>query len=252
MISKEKILNFEARSKIFGFIDQNPGLNVNEISRRIEIPRTTLMHHIKVLEKQELVELKPRGKYTHIYTKNELGTQDKELLELLRKKIPCRILLHLVFSNSCSQTELSRELNLHRTTINYYLKKLKKMGIIKEVPVENGVIYPDLHQEDHRILVKTLRKRENYYGLKNQKILFRVGTRMVFYRNSLSNRRYIEEYLSFWEALSDWGVDVDYILKNAEKKVIKKDGKKVTHLKIPSEDKLYDFFFEFFRPPFCA
>ena len=137
MISKRNILNFETRRKIYEFVENNPGLHFNEISRRIEIPRTTLFHHLRVLEKQDLIELRYKGEYKYVYPKNELGAKEKEILELLRKKIPCIILLHFFFSHSCSQIELSRDLNLHPSTVSYHLKKMMKMGIIEVATAEN-------------------------------------------------------------------------------------------------------------------
>jgi predicted transcriptional regulator len=83
MISKRNILNFETRRKIYEFVENNPGLHFSEISRRIGIPRTTLFHHIRVLEKQDLVELRCKREYKYIYPKNDLGAQEKEILELL-------------------------------------------------------------------------------------------------------------------------------------------------------------------------
>lgn len=87
MISRNNILNFETRRKIYEFVKGNPGLHLNEISRQVKIPRTILFNHLRVLEKQDLVELRCKGEYKYIYLKNKLGPNEKETLEMLRKKI---------------------------------------------------------------------------------------------------------------------------------------------------------------------
>ncbi|UCH71911.1 MAG: winged helix-turn-helix transcriptional regulator [Thermoplasmatales archaeon] len=252
MISKKNILDFEARRKIFKFVEDNPGLNVNEISRRIEVPLTTLLHHLRILEKQDLIDLKSKGKYTLIYSKYELGVQEKEILELLRKKIPCRILLYSYFSTSCSQIELSRELNLHPSTINYHLKKMIKMGIIEEAPVKNGYIYPNATPNDTRIQCRTSKGREIFYRRKNPKTSKAIGRIMTVHKNSLSNKRYIDEYFSYLKSLRDCGFVKNDYKKNTERIVIEKDGKKVTHFKILTNEEMCDLILEFFKLPFCA
>jgi DNA-binding transcriptional ArsR family regulator len=252
MIAKKNIFDFEARRKIYKFIEENPGLNINELSRRAEIPMSTLMYHLRKLEKQELVELKSKGKYKHIYLKNVIGVQDKEILELLRKKIPCRILLHFFFSSFCSQAELSRELDLHPATISYYLKKLVKMGIIEEAPVGNGMVYPYPNPKPPIGVSGTPRCSEIFYRRKNREIFGAIARMMTAHKDSLADAQYINEYYSYLRDANDLGLDFKNIRKNAEEKVIVKDGKKVTYIKFPSLEDFCDLYLEFFRPPFCA
>jgi len=252
MITKKNILDLEARRKIYAFIQENPGLNVNKLSRRIEIPKTTLLHHLRFLEKQELIELKHNGEYKHVYVTHELGAQDKEILEMLRKKIPCRILLHFFTSPSCSQIELSQELEIRPSVISYHLKKMVKMGIIEKARAENGIIYPYPGPKDKRVICKMPRGREVFYRRKNQKIFDAVGKIMIAHKDSLTNKQYIDEYFSYYQSLAEMGA-FKQRLKNSEKKVIEKDGKKVSLIKINHhQDKFYEIFTELFRPPFCA
>jgi DNA-binding MarR family transcriptional regulator len=253
MITKKNILDLEARRKIYEFIEENPGLTVNEISKRMKIPFTTLRYHIRALEKQELIKIRKKGICKFIYTKYEIGAQDKEIIELLRKKIPCRILLYFFLSPVCSQTELSKELDSDPSTVFYHLKNLMKKGIIEEAPMENGITYPYPSPKVPRFMNKTPRGREIFYRCKNQQMFMAIGRIMTAHKNSLADPQHIEEFLSFLKSLySDWELNREYILKNAEKKVIEKNGKKVIHFKKPSEEEFYDIFYEIFRPPFCA
>jgi DNA-binding transcriptional ArsR family regulator len=254
MISKKNILNFEARKKIYDFIEESPGLNVNEISRRLEIPFTTLLHHLRILEKEDLVSFKRKGEYKFAYAKTELGTQDKEILELLRKKVPCRIILHLFFTASCSRDELSKELDLHPSTVFYHLKKMMKMGIIEEAPVEDGIIYayPIKPDEINRVMKKPIRGREIFYRRKNQKLFMAVGRVMIAHKDSLADTKYIDEYFSFLDAFINLGLNWRSIRKDVKRTIIKKDGRKVAFFKLPSEEEFFDTFSEMFRPPFCA
>ena len=251
MLSKKNILDFETRREIYEFIQENPGLNIREISRRTEVPKTTLLHHLRFLEKQELVELKSKGRYRFIYAKYELGSQDREILELLRTKVPCRILLHLFFTISCSQIELSRELDLHPVLVSYHLKKMMEMGIIEKTTAENGIIYPYPGPNDKRIVCRKPQGREIFYRRKNQKIFDSVSRIMIAHKDSLADAQYIDEYFSYMQSLIDMGV-IKEMYKSKEIRVVEKDGKKVSHFRLPSGENIYNAFMEIFRPPFCA
>ena len=141
MISRENILKLHARQKIYNFILKNPGLHIREISRRMNIPKTTLGHHLKYLKKLKLISEKTEHGFKRIYISYEIGTKEKELLNLLREEIPRKIFLYLLFSYVFSQIELSRDLELHPATIAFYLKRLHKRGLIGHAPARNGLIY---------------------------------------------------------------------------------------------------------------
>jgi len=51
MISNKNILEHDIRQKIYRFILENSGLHLREISRRMAIPKSTLRHHLKYLNK---------------------------------------------------------------------------------------------------------------------------------------------------------------------------------------------------------
>jgi len=137
------ILELEARRGIYNFIMKSPGMHVREISRRLEIPFTTLQYHLRFLEKRELVKAKEDGNYTRYYVSFKFGRKEKEVVDLLRKKTTRSIIFYFLSFIVCSQIEISKSLEKHPTTIEFHLRKLEKMGIIKPVKSEYGVIKLD-------------------------------------------------------------------------------------------------------------
>ena len=119
-------------------------MHYSEISRKTNIPKTTLLYHLRYFDKIGLIKKVKKEGYTRLYIINTLSDQEKKLLSLLRQKIPCRILIQLLFSYACSRIELSKELELPPTTVQYYLDKMLDIGLIEKAPVENGyiTIYP--------------------------------------------------------------------------------------------------------------
>ena len=52
MITTRNIMKLEPRQKIFNYIQKYPGMHLRDISRQTNIPKTTLVHHLKYLKKQ--------------------------------------------------------------------------------------------------------------------------------------------------------------------------------------------------------
>ena len=137
------ILQLDARREIYDFILKYPGLHVREISRRLKVPFTTLQYHLRSLEKRELVKIRIDGKYRRYYVSFMIGRKEKDIISLLHKKTPRSIIFYLLPMIVCSQIELSKSLEKHPTTIEFHLKKMEKMGVLKQVKSEYGVIKLD-------------------------------------------------------------------------------------------------------------
>ena len=137
------ILELETRRKIYDFIQKFPGLHVREISRRLEIPFSTLQYHLRFLEKRELVKAKDDGKYIRYYTYSKFGRKEKDVVDLIRNKTTRSMIFYFLTFIVCSQAEMSKSIEKHPTTIEFHLKKMEKMGIIKQVKSEYGVVKLD-------------------------------------------------------------------------------------------------------------
>jgi len=130
MISKNNVLNLETRQKIFKMISKNPGLNFREISRRSNIPITTLNYHLRVLKKSEIITIKSDNKYNRYFVVNEIKKRDREILDILRRETPRNILLYLGFYGAASQIEISIALGKTSAAIGFHIKRLKDLEIV--------------------------------------------------------------------------------------------------------------------------
>ena len=101
----------------------------------MKIPITTFLYHLRFLEKQGLIIIKTTEGYKRIYASQHIGTKEKEILNLLRKKLPQQILLYMILTTACSQIELSEELEKKPATISYHLNTLTEIGLNEQYPV---------------------------------------------------------------------------------------------------------------------
>jgi len=232
MRKKEQLLSYKTRREIYAFIDINPGLNLRELSRKMNIPRSTIRYHLKHFKKHGIIEIKSEGQYKKIYSINKVGNYDKQILSLLRQRIPCQIFLYFLFNLIISKKDISVELEISPTTTNYHIKKFLDMDIIEEVSSVKGRLLPYNRDGYKDIFFK--RKpigREIFYRRKNQKIIDDLYRILITYKNSLPNKDLIETYMEY------------YINLKSKLGLVLPKGS--------SEEDLWNIFFEFYKPPFA-
>ena len=141
MTSDKNGLKNELRKKIYQFILEYPGLHKCELSRRLNIPKTTLNHHLKYLEKHGHIVVSSEDRCTRFYDVNNIGMVERKVIHVLRRETSRNIILYLGWAHCASQVELSRELDLSPKTIERHLKRLIDIGIVEPTPVENGIAH---------------------------------------------------------------------------------------------------------------
>jgi len=250
MISKNNILNLDARQKIYSFIDKNPGLHQREISRRMGIPKSTLMYHIKFLKKLELIDETQQGNSKYYYPTKKMGLQEKQILSLFRREVPYKIFLYLLFSFACSQIELSRELELPRTTVSRNINKMMKMGLIEEATTYKDRVYPIPNKKTVYVVHKPIRS-EKFYRRKNQKIIELAWRVLIAHKDSLKDSHLIEAYIDFlvhsgYTGINEKGERV--YTKKGRPKYAPQEGQRIKDV----VDRSVDVFFDLFGLPFCA
>jgi len=152
---------------IFNFIMVYPGLHFRELSRKSDIPMSTLKYHLRNLEKQGLIHIDAGQKYSRIYAAKDIGNMKKKLINALRQETSRNIVLYIALALNASRAELSEELDLSPTAVSKHLKKLVKLGIIEPAPVENGTICTA--HENKTIIERTPNGREIIYRLTRPK-----------------------------------------------------------------------------------
>ena len=187
MKHKKTVLDLEIRKHLYNYILKNPGLHIRELSRKINIPKTTLRYHLRFLIKEGLICVKKEGRYNRIFVLEKIGAKEKELLNLLRQEIPCKILLYIYSFLICSQIELSKELQKSPTTIEFHLKKLIDMDIIQPISIEKGFIHR--YKESSLINGRNPIKNEIIYGMKSTDITLKIHKLIMKYGNSLPDKK---------------------------------------------------------------
>ena len=177
------------QKEIFHFVQKNPGTHLRELQRRLSVSSMgNLEYHIRVLEKLKLVVERREGGYKRYYPVHG-AVKNKELLALLRQKVPRRITIlilkkmrksgHLELEDEsepdpeekknkepdpadCGATpfELMGELGLSPSALSYYLSKMRKSKVLRKEKQGKNVFY--VVEEPQEALKLIISYRESF------------------------------------------------------------------------------------------
>ena len=136
---KNEILELETRRIIYNHILEHPGLHFREISRKLKIPTSTLEYHLNYMKKRGLITASKQKKFIRFYAVENIGREEKKILDIIRQETPRRVILSMKIPNTVSFEYLLREMDMSPSTISYNLKKLVAAGIVEKIKVNNQV-----------------------------------------------------------------------------------------------------------------
>jgi DNA-binding transcriptional ArsR family regulator len=141
-------LELDTRRRIYEHLQRRPGAHMREIGRDLEIPMGTLEYHLHYLVKSDLLTIRQDGRYTRYFATGELSRREKDVLALLRQKVPRQIAAHLLLAPNSSHGDLLSKFQLSASTLSFHLKKLVTAGIVSQEKAGRENLYrvlePDL------------------------------------------------------------------------------------------------------------
>lgn len=182
-MSKIGLPHLEKRREIYKHILKNPGLHFRNISRDLNIPKTTINYHLNYLKKQGLLVESQKNGYLRYYASKKFNQKDREIINILRQTVPCNIVLFLLMYPNSSEIQMIKyanswishpskvgfHLSKHHTTISFHLRKLQNMDIVERVQNGNKVKFRVKNPED--ILKPIITYEKSLLGDANNRIL---------------------------------------------------------------------------------
>ena len=124
-IKKPKVLDHFERGRIYEHIRKNPGDSYSSIRRTLNLKNGALAHHLRVLETHEYIVSKRDGMFKRFYPRG------MKIPEGQHKSIQQNILEMIMSNPKISQKAISERLGVDRSTVNYHVKILMAMGVIR-------------------------------------------------------------------------------------------------------------------------
>ncbi len=129
---EEKVLQLEARRRVFEAVKEFPGIHMRELQRKTGLALGTLRYQIRFLEKHGLIVEKKEGRLVTYYPTSGkvVDARDKKYLTILRQELPRLIVLHLMMHPHSAHREMKGHFNISPSTLSYHLKRLMEAEII--------------------------------------------------------------------------------------------------------------------------
>lgn len=126
----------DLRRRLVRLIETYPGLHLRELARQADISEALAGYHMDVLAADEVVTAQTDGIYKRFYpAKGPSPTEtEKDLIKMLRQRVPLQIVLNLLATKRIAHGELTQRLGLAKSTVSYHLGKLREAGIVGEEP----------------------------------------------------------------------------------------------------------------------
>jgi PKD repeat protein len=124
-LRKARILDHFERGRIYEHIRKTPGDSYSSIRKTLGIKNGALAHHLRVLEVHEYIVSRRDGMYKRFYPKGMRIPEGKH------KSIQEQLLEMIMGNPKITQKEMAERLGIDRSTVNYHIKILMAMGVIR-------------------------------------------------------------------------------------------------------------------------
>ena len=149
------------RTQIYDIVQRHPGLHLSKIAELLEVSIPLADYHLdKMIKDQQLTMVKDKAGYFKRYYVSDavIKTQEKKILEILRKNIPLKIVLLLLKHGILQHKDLMKHLNIQASSsLSYHLTNLVDKGILTVHPHGKERGYELMNPEE---VIRVLKKYE--------------------------------------------------------------------------------------------
>src|SRR3989344_913719 len=147
---EKKILELDARKKIYDVVKKFAGCHFREIERKSKLSTGSVNYHLGYLNKNGLIKEEKEGNNIRYFPK-EFKSENKKLLGLLRQKSIRMILIYMITNKDCNHEQIVKFVKLSPSTISWHLKKLEEENIVMFVKKGRKTYYNLLINRDEII-----------------------------------------------------------------------------------------------------
>lgn len=135
---KKTKIEHGTRFEILGYLKARPGANYTELKENLDLNDGALMHHVRILEREEKIYSKRVGKYKLFYvTSYRREPSLSDYISPVQKRI-----LELIYQNpGIVPKSLSGILDRSQTDISYHLTELSRNGYLEKKKKGKNIHY---------------------------------------------------------------------------------------------------------------
>lgn len=154
-------MNDESNSntiKVLQHIVENPGCHLRQIKRELAMSMGTIQYHLNLLEKQGRVSSERQNLHRYYFPIGLFEQNEKDILKILNQETAREILLVILEKKDPTQTDIANLVKLSAASVNWHIKKLTELGLIKQR--QDGKFKRYMFEVDSRHIVSLMK---NYH-----------------------------------------------------------------------------------------
>lgn len=121
------MLEQDVRKKLSEIINEKPGINYTQLMEKLQLSNGVLVHHLNILEREEIIKSKRDGLYRRFYPIGFKPVKKLEDLTSIQKSIWKKI----KENPGVHQSKIAQMLGVSRQVVNYHLNILLNAGFIQ-------------------------------------------------------------------------------------------------------------------------
>lgn len=134
-IARDDVLDHSTRSEVYELLKQTPGLSLQAIAEELDVSRSTVRHHVRVLEDNDLLAHTSRGRCRLHYP---VGREAEALRRHLLANPTRAKVAETVSEGACSLSEIAEAIDANAGAVHFHLEKLCDAGLVERR--ENGSV----------------------------------------------------------------------------------------------------------------
>lgn len=115
------------RAALHERVEAEPGLYLSQLGRRLDVPLSTVRHHVRVLREEGYVESRTDDGRRRFYP---TGVEHPELIACLRAEGPAEVVAALAREGALTVSALARELDRDPSTVSHHLDRLVRVDAV--------------------------------------------------------------------------------------------------------------------------
>lgn len=144
-IAKSELLENGVRQQIFHLIQENPGINVSEISRRLDVAWGTVTHHLQKLRQEKMVGIRVASNQKCYFPNGGTYTpREMDVMSATKHPTAKQIAEFLVRNGPTSHGAIASALELTPALVSFHMEKLVGNGIVERRREGRSTIFSPL------------------------------------------------------------------------------------------------------------
>lgn len=147
-IAKSELLENNVRQQIFQLIQENPGINVSEISRRLDIAWGTATHHLHKLRQEKMVGIRVASNQKCYFPNGGTYTpREMDVMSVTKHPTAKQIAEFLIRNGPQSHGAIVEALGLTPALVSFHMQKLVGTGIVARHREGRSTIFTPLESD---------------------------------------------------------------------------------------------------------